>query len=132
MSWHRANSRRYRKRLHNHPREREPYLGYLPGEPLLPMRRFLIEQPRLIDAASLRAFAGIVALLVFAMMIVTTWVYPAQGLAAVDERQVRKDCYVDALRYCKRAMLKADRSAIIACMLANKPKLKASCARHLW
>ena len=52
--------------------------------------------------------------------------------ASFDERQIRRDCTYDALRYCKTAILRADRSTIINCMLANREKLQAKCTRHFY
>lgn len=51
---------------------------------------------------------------------------------AQDEAQIRRDCTADALRYCKVAILKGDRSVIINCMVENKDKLQPKCRRHLW
>lgn len=56
----------------------------------------------------------------------------ASPCATQDEQQIRSDCRLDALRYCKAAILSGDRSVIIACMLENKPKLQPNCRRHLW
>jgi hypothetical protein len=50
---------------------------------------------------------------------------------AADERQIRRDCTWDALRYCKVA-IPMGREAIIECMIVNKDKLQPKCRRHLW
>lgn len=50
---------------------------------------------------------------------------------------VRQDCKADAMSYCFSVVMsvdpetKAGRSAIIACMLKNRSRLSAACARHL-
>lgn len=56
----------------------------------------------------------------------------------VTEKQVRRDCSFDALRYCGVdvrhyviAPNAENRSAIVNCMLFNRDKLQAMCARHL-
>lgn len=51
---------------------------------------------------------------------------------AADERQIRRDCTYDALTYCKAAIAKADRGAVISCMLFNRDKLQKKCSRHLY
>ncbi len=55
---------------------------------------------------------------------------------AADERQIRRDCTWDALRYCKSAIAaateQASRTPIINCMVANRDKLQAKCSRHLY
>lgn len=56
-------------------------------------------------------------------------------LQAADERQIRRDCTFDALRYCKEAIAEAtaqaSRQPIINCMVAHRDKLQAKCSRHL-
>jgi hypothetical protein len=51
---------------------------------------------------------------------------------AADERQIRRDCTYDALRYCKAAIVTGNRSLIIACMVEHKDKLRPQCAAHLY
>ncbi len=55
---------------------------------------------------------------------------------AYDERQIRRDCTYDALRYCKTAIAAATEQAcrqpIIACMLQNRDNLQPKCKRHLY
>lgn len=54
------------------------------------------------------------------------------GLAlAADERQIRRDCTWDALRYCKAAIPQG-RQFIIVCMIANRDKLQAKCSKHFY
>lgn len=71
------------------------------------------------------------------------WAFVAAFLAlmshaalAADERQIRRDCTYDALRYCKSSIAEATKQAsrqpIINCMVANKDKLQAKCSRHLY
>lgn len=75
------------------------------------------------------AVAVLVGLCVaYALLIFTT--RPAH--AGAPEHQIRRDCYADALRYCKAAIITTDRSAIIACMLENRDKLQAKCSRHFY
>jgi len=50
---------------------------------------------------------------------------------AADEAQIRSDCRYDALRYCKAAIITANREAVIACMVANRDKLRPRCAAHI-
>lgn len=54
---------------------------------------------------------------------------PAQ---ARDERQIRRDCTYDALRFCKAAIATASRAEIINCIVANRDKLQAKCSRHIY
>lgn len=68
-----------------------------------------------------------IALIVLALFFVALKKAHAQ-----DEAQIRRDCSVDALRYCKLAILKRERSIIIDCMVKNKDKLQDKCRRHLW
>lgn len=56
----------------------------------------------------------------------------ADGTLPPTEADVRRDCTADALRYCKAAILTGNRMEVIACMVANKEKLRAKCARYLW
>ena len=51
---------------------------------------------------------------------------------AADEAQIRSDCRYDALRYCKAAILTADRDKIITCMVANRDRLRPRCAAHIY
>lgn len=51
---------------------------------------------------------------------------------AADEKQVRRDCAYDALRLCKEAILTRNRSVVIACMVANRDKLRPRCAAHIY
>ena len=58
---------------------------------------------------------------------------------AHDERQIRRDCTKDALRYCtyeSLICLKREtpqcRADVIACMKRNQSKLQAKCSRHLY
>lgn len=50
--------------------------------------------------------------------------------AMSDERQIRRDCTADAIRFCKSAIPNG-KAAIIACMAASKPKLSTKCGRHI-
>lgn len=77
------------------------------------------------------AVAVLVGLCVaYALLIFTT--RPAHAGGIPIEHQIRRDCYADALRYCKAAIVTTDRSAIIACMLENRDKLQAKCSRHFY
>lgn len=51
--------------------------------------------------------------------------------AKPDERQVRRDCTADALRYCRHAIPQG-RAAIITCMLSHRDKLQPNCTRHFY
>lgn len=66
----------------------------------------------------------------YAVLIFST--KPAHAGDIPTEHQIRRDCYADALRYCKAAILTTDRATIINCMAANKAKLTQNCQRHLW
>jgi hypothetical protein len=63
-----------------------------------------------------------------AAIALTVTVSPA---LAATEKQIRRDCTADALRYCATVIPKG-RSAIIACMVENKDKLQAKCSQHMW
>lgn len=52
--------------------------------------------------------------------------------AQADERQIRRDCTYDALRFCKAAIATAGRAEIINCIVANRDKLQAKCSRHIY
>lgn len=60
-----------------------------------------------------------------------------------DEAQVRRDCRLDAVRYCvntipasvffgKREPTEDERNGIIACMLAHRDRLTRKCTKHFW
>ncbi len=55
---------------------------------------------------------------------------------ASDERQIRRDCTYDALRYCKSSIAEATKQAsrqpIIDCMIAHRDKLQSKCSKHLY
>lgn len=72
-----------------------------------------------------------IALVIGAMAIAWVIVLGIPAARAADERQIRRDCTYDALRFCKAAIATADRSTIIACMIQNKDQLQAKCRRHL-
>ena len=53
------------------------------------------------------------------------------------ERQVRRDCRTDALRYCPGAVASYlanpnNRDAIIACMVTHRDQLQPKCSRHIY
>lgn len=54
----------------------------------------------------------------------------ASPAVAASEAQIRRDCTSDALSYCWRTVLTANRSNIIRCMVKNKDRLQPRCRAH--
>lgn len=55
-----------------------------------------------------------------------------------DEKQIRRDCRRDAVRYCTAEAVKCAvaetpqcRAAVIACMISNRARLSPRCAAHI-
>lgn len=76
--------------------------------------------------------AGIAVGGVLVLIVVFLLLFAAKPAVASDERQIRRDCTWDALRYCKKAIATADRQTIIFCMVSNKDKLQVKCSRHIY
>lgn len=58
-------------------------------------------------------------------------VFAAETPTDPFEKTVYRDCYADAVRYCKSSFI-SGRMAIIGCMLQNKGRLRPACSRHLY
>lgn len=113
-----------------------PIIGQI--EPMRPIRRTAYHQPNRWIGHGWQSFWGFIAVAVYlAFVVIYFWFLmvvlakPARA-TEIDEAQIRSDCRWDALRYCKAAILTADRQVIIACMVENKDKLRPKCRRHMW
>lgn len=124
-------------------RERQCHLGDVCGEPypivLPPLylpRRHKPDWVQRVVRGVVYATAGLIfVFLVCAWLAVSfflrPFVYGFEVPTDPYEATVYRDCYADALKYCKRTFL-SDRMVIIACMLENKERLRLKCARHLY
>ncbi len=125
--------------------DRQSHLGDVIGEPLLPMRPAVYRNRNHASdwiSAGTAKIVGTVAtafyIAILAALLVLAFMFAAQPTLAQDAVQVRRDCRVDALRYCPadvwryvKAQSPDNRTAIIMCMILHRDKLQEKCGRHL-